>query len=259
MTDVPPAAASPCDAGSSRLPQVGYFPPTSWDGKPDRQPDSPSVLTAVAEEVSPPLARIDTDMFGRMIAAGVLPDMWPVELIDGLLVCRDRRDEGGPIWNYEVRQCYFHEELRHAVEGAIGAVVGERPERRREGRGPVYWGNSSVVMPPYSQTYPDGLLTRGGIDDYRERFPGPADVLLIAEVAGASLDHDRVTKGRVYASAGLQPYWILDTRARTLEVRTDPNPAAGEYRSLATLTAADTAVVPLPTGDASLPLADLFG
>jgi Uma2 family endonuclease len=57
--------------------------------------------------------------------------------------------------------------------------------------------------------------------------PGPADVLLLVEVAGSSLGQDLSTKAKLYARAGIPEYWVLDVENRRMHVHRDP--AAGSY------------------------------
>jgi hypothetical protein len=61
-------------------------------------------------------------------------------------------------------------------------------------------------------------VVRGTPDDYGADHPGPADVLLVVEVADTSLAFDRTTKRILYGAAGIVEYWIVNLAARTLEV-----------------------------------------
>jgi Uma2 family endonuclease len=78
--------------------------------------------------------------------------------------------------------------------------------------------------------------------DYSEDRPTGADVLLIIEVAETSLDYDCGEKADLYAAAGIQDYWVVNLRDRSIEVRRDPG--TGRYRSLQTFTG-DEEVRPL--------------
>ena len=57
-------------------------------------------------------------------------------------------------------------------------------------------------------------------------------MVLVVEVADASLYRDRTTKKQVYARAGIPVYWIVNLPERRIEVYTDPSgPGEGpEYR-----------------------------
>ena len=43
-----------------------------------------------------------------------------------------------------------------------------------------------------------------------DRFPGPADVLPVVEVADSSLDQDRTLKLPAYAAAGIPECWLVN-------------------------------------------------
>ena len=214
-------------------------------------PTAPPVLSAIAAGTAPPPV-LSVARFDRQCAAGVYPPGWDVELLDGTLVLRDRRDtpgryEPGRFEEVGPRHSFFTRRLDELLSPVAAAG------------GCCFRGQMGVSLPPRDGPQPDGLIARGTTADYRDRNPGPADVLLVAEVALTSLAHDRGTKCRVYATAGLPTYWILDVAALRLEVCTNPDLAAGVYRSEVVLTAADTATVPLPGGGVPLPLADLLG
>ena len=67
------------------------------------------------------------------------------------------------------------------------------------------------------------VVLRGEPRDYAARHPGPSDVVLVVEVADDSLKRDR-KKQRIYARAGIGVYWIVNLRARIVEVYTLPGP-----------------------------------
>jgi Uma2 family endonuclease len=51
----------------------------------------------------------------------------------------------------------------------------------------------------------------------------PSHAFLIVEVADSSLAYDRETKGPLYASCGVEEYWIVDVNARRVEVYDEPS------------------------------------
>jgi Uma2 family endonuclease len=63
--------------------------------------------------------------------------------------------------------------------------------------------------------------------------PLAEDVLLVIEVADSTLSRDRNKKGKIYASAGIADYWIVNIRNRCLEIRRDP--CDGSYHSIETI------------------------
>ncbi|MEO8166223.1 MAG: Uma2 family endonuclease, partial [Betaproteobacteria bacterium] len=54
--------------------------------------------------------------------------------------------------------------------------------------------------------------------DYPDRHPKPEQIALVIEVADATLQRDRTLKMRLYASAGVMCYWILNLPDQQLEV-----------------------------------------
>ena len=170
-----------------------------------------------------------------------------MELLGGALVLRDCRDATGSITTVGPQHSFFTTRVRAVLDPlARGAGCYHREEK-------------PLAIPPGDGPRPDGAIVTGDASHHADRNPVAGEVLLVVEVAFRSLNHDRTTKAAVYAAAGLPVYWILDVAARALEVRTDPDPVGGVYRSLVTLTAAETASVPLPGGAVDLPLADLLG
>ena len=79
-----------------------------------------------------------------------------------------------------------------------------------------------------SEPQPDLLLVRSRADRYRSGHPRPEDVLLLIEVADATLAFDRETKLPLYAKHGVPEVWILDVDAERLEIYREPG--AGGYR-----------------------------
>ncbi len=86
-------------------------------------------------------------------------------------------------------------------------------------QGPIGLGHGSEPVP-------DVAVVPGSPDDYRTHHPSRPT--LTVEVAESSLEVDRVTKGSLYARAGLAEYWVLNLADRVLEVYQKPaaDPAA---------------------------------
>lgn len=73
-----------------------------------------------------------------------------------------------------------------------------------------------------SEPEPDIVVAAGPEESYYERHPGPADVLLLIEVADSTLEEDRTVKGPLYASARFPIYWIINLQDQQIEVYTLP-------------------------------------
>jgi len=68
---------------------------------------------------------------------------------------------------------------------------------------------------------PDFAIIRGLSADYVERHPDRADWVI--EVADSSLKFDLSVKAKLYATASIPEYWVLDVLNRQLHVLHSPN------------------------------------
>ena len=88
---------------------------------------------------------------------------------------------------------------------------------------PVGWtvrGQNPLALDDESAPEPDLAVVRGSPADLRHAHPTrPA---LVIEVAESSLQFDRVTKGSLYARAGIADYWIVNLIDRVVEVYREP-------------------------------------
>jgi hypothetical protein len=101
----------------------------------------------------------------------------------------------------------------------------------------VFWraiGDEALVsvrhpirLSEFSEPQPDISLLKFRDDHYRENHPGPADVLLIVEVADSTLRFDRDTRVPLYAAHGIAETWLVDLPGRRL-VR-NRAPVQGNY------------------------------
>jgi len=66
------------------------------------------------------------------------------------------------------------------------------------------------------------MLLRPRGDDYQDRHPVAADVLLLVELSESSLAYDRGTKLALYAKFGVPEVWIVDLRGAAVEVYREP-------------------------------------
>jgi len=99
-----------------------------------------------------------------------------------------------------------------------------------------------------NQPQPDFAVIEGDLEDYRDRHPATA--ALVVEVSISSLSFDRDVKSRIYGDAGIPEYWIVDVEARRVEIRTEPRPGIG-YSSIRLLSPGDKL---RPIADASVEL-----
>lgn len=158
-----------------------------------------------------------TDQYHLMIETGLLKEGAPIELIDGILVRKDRRDSAqdsimtvGPRHS-EVVSDLVALLLQH-VAGTACQVRSQQP----------------IHLPPSHEPEPDVFVTNRRISG---RHPEVNDLVLVVEVAESSLSYDRGTKLQVYSTAGIAQYWIVDLRNRCLEVYTQPDAESAGYQT----------------------------
>jgi Uma2 family endonuclease len=178
-----------------------------------------------------PVHRLSVDDVLRMVAAGVLDEDTPVELLDGILVAVSPKSA-----EHQAAVTLLLRWLR---------ALDDRYDLRVEG--PL------AVPDEASLPEPDLAVVQRAEDLHRH----PTTALLVVEVAVTSQAADTTVKPRLYALAGVPDYWVIDVPRRRVEVRRDPDPDAGVYRSVATL-AAEQMIEPLGIDVAPLDLAAFF-
>jgi Uma2 family endonuclease len=77
-----------------------------------------------------------------------------------------------------------------------------------------------LLLHEHGEHQPDVVLYRA--EEVRGRLPAAGDALLVVEVADTSLPYDRNIKVPLYARAGVSEAWIVDVRAGTVEVHSEP-------------------------------------
>jgi Uma2 family endonuclease len=159
----------------------------------------PAAAPVDADIPDVPIYRLTVEQYHAMARAGILTEDDPVELLEGWLVRK--------MTKYPPHTLVTHL-LRRALERLL----------------PEGWFVSSQepIALDTSEPEPDIFIVRGEPRDYRDRHPGPGDVLLVIEVADTSIRQDRGAKKRVYARAGIPIYWIANLKKRHYEVYTEP-------------------------------------
>lgn len=193
----------------------------------------------------PKVVAMTTTQYQQMVEIGVFPSGTPIELIDGLIVPKNRSAAGEDPMSIGKRHILAVDRLMF-VNRTLPAGFFMRTQQ-------------PIELPPDSEPEPDGSLLRGGSDDYADRLAQPADVVAVFEVADSSLQQDRTTKLRVYADAGIRQYVIINLVDNVVELYRDPVPGTGRYGEPKRLTTADTLVIALtPDQPFSIPVASLL-
>ena len=72
-----------------------------------------------------------------------------------------------------------------------------------------------------SEPEPDIAIVRPPDTRYLKHHPYPEDIYWLVEVADTTLSYDLDTKRKLYASAGIEEYWVIDVTKRQLIVFRD--------------------------------------
>jgi len=79
-----------------------------------------------------------------------------------------------------------------------------------------------IRLDDFSEPQPDVALLKWRDDFYRHAHPMPDDVLLVIEVADATVESDRVYKMPLYAKAGIREAWLIDLPDGKIELYAEP-------------------------------------
>jgi len=207
------------------------------------EPGAPNVFgEAAAGRLE--LLPLSVEQYDRMIEEGILPEDTGVELLDGVLVRKDRGDAGGDPMTVGEAHAYVVKQL---------AYLGLRLDPARL----HLQTQQPVVIPGAGEPEPDAAIVLRPITAAGK--PRAEHVSCVIEVAGTSLERDRTTKLRHYARGGIPQYVILDLHDRTAEEYLQPNPEIGTYGRRITHAAGARLRLRLGGGDGlEVAITDLF-
>jgi hypothetical protein len=145
--------------------------------------------------------RFTVDEYHRMAETGILTPDDRVELLDGEIV------EMSPIGPRHAR-CV--DDLNRLFQ-------------RRAGEAAIVRVQNPIVIGTHHEPEPDIVLAAPRPDRFGDAHPGPRDVLLLVEVADASLIRDRLRKIPIYAQAGIPEVWVVNLPGNAIEVLREPD------------------------------------
>ena len=154
-------------------------------------------------ETTPLLTRhkLTVDAYYRMTEVGILAWGERVELIDGEIIDMPAIGTG-------------HASVVSRINRALVRACGDQA---------IVSVQNPVRLDEYNEPQPDFAVLRPRADFYAAQHPGPADVLLLVEVADTSLRYDRAVKLPIYALAGIPEYWIVNLRDRVIRSYRSPS------------------------------------
>lgn len=179
-------------------------------------------------DVAFPVHALTVDDVYAMLEAGILEENSRIELLDGVLV---EMSPQGPPHAYALRHLMM---LGFPVAAAAGLELSVQ--------GPLDVG-SRISLPE-----PDfAIVPKTSIDRH------PSGAVLVAEMGNTSLRMDLGPKARIYATAGVPEYWVLDVQRREIVVHREPS--GDGYVSIERVGAGDTLTATMVA--LTVPVADL--
>lgn len=157
-----------------------------------------------------PYRLTEADVY-RMVAAGILTEDDRIELWDGQLITMSPI---GPLHANAVRRLT---ERLYASKPPNTMVCVQDP----------------ISLATHYMPKPGLALINREREAADRTHPNPHDIHLIIEVSDTTLESDLGPKARVYASAQIREYWVVDVLAQRVTVHLSPQD--GRYTSVSTL------------------------
>ena len=166
------------------------------------------------------LAPISIEQYHEMLKHGVLREGAPIELLNGMLVWKNRATAGEDpmtIGKPHTVACTNLILLNAQLIPLNAHLRSQNP----------------VTLPTAHEPEPDGVIVAGRDPKrYLAHHPEPADIYCIIEVSDSSLDYDRGDKLQAYAEAAIRQYVIVNLIAMQVEVYEQPAPGEHRFASL---------------------------
>ena len=188
---------------------------------------------------------ITVEQYHEMMRAGILLEGAPIELIDGMIVRKDRGDRGDEIMAGP----------RHS--SAVGSL--DFQLRAVESLGFHCRTQMAIALAPTQEPEPDLAVVRGSRKLFFQRHPSPEEIVAVIEVADSSLNYDRTTKQSLYAAAEIPLYWIVNLVGDILEIYSRPIAEERRYAERCELRSGEMASLEVAPGKAiSVAVGEMF-
>lgn len=180
------------------------------------------------------LVRYSVEQYHEFIASGVIAESVRTELIDGLLVQKDRARAGDDLMTIGDRH-------RMAVLRLSDLAA------QFKMYGCFLQSQLPISIPPRHEPEPDISVVRGTIEDFVDHPPEARDAIFVLEVSDSSLRRDLKVKLPIYAQAMIPEYIVVNLQDNVVLVHRRPE--GTEYLEISRLHRGDTLV--LSTGDSN--------
>ncbi|MDT4952829.1 MAG: hypothetical protein QOJ02_967 [Acidobacteriota bacterium] len=158
--------------------------------------------TEAVQDQTPALRPFTVAEYYKMAETGILCHDERVELIEGRIVKMSPKGIRHAATNDRASNCFG----KHLADRVI--VRNQNP----------------IHLNDASEPEPDLVLAVPQEKGYFDHHPTPPEVLLVLEIADTSLNIDRYTKSRLYATAGIIQYCLVNLQSREIEDYREPGP-----------------------------------
>ncbi len=149
-----------------------------------------------------------------LIEQGKIPEDTTTELIEGMIVKKDRSAVG-------------EDPLSIGDRHRTAVMLLARLDPKFNRHGSFIQSQQPIWLPPRSEPEPDLCVALGSVEDYRNSKPVGGQIISVIEVSDRSLKRDLGTKLTVYARAKVAEYIVVNLVDDIVMVHHDP--ARGKY------------------------------
>ena len=193
-----------------------------------------------------PLVRFTVADILAMLRERILREDSATELLDGLVLFKNRADSGGDVVSHGPRHRLCIRRLTK-LASAIDA-----PDSHAQVQLPLICGEEQMPEPDFA-------IIAGQDESFADKLPSASDATCVIEVADSSYERDLEQKGPIYAAASVPQYLIVNLRNGTVEQYTDADPVSRTYRTKLTFIAGQSVTLHLPGGSQlSVPVTELL-
>jgi Uma2 family endonuclease len=190
------------------------------------------------------LLRITAAQYHDMMEKGIISEGSPTELLDGMIVLKDRSDMP-------------ENPMGHGPKHRLALRLLTRLAARIDSERRHFQLQLPIHLSEYDEPEPDGAIILGPDRQFENHLPTAQDVACVLEVAHSSLERDAADKLAKYAQAGIPQYLIVNLRDSRVEIYEEPGPRSYRRRTLADGT--DVVQLQLGLGEVlAVPAADLL-
>jgi Uma2 family endonuclease len=149
------------------------------------------------------------EQYHDLINCGGIPENPRTELIDGLLVWKDRAKAGEDPMTVGDRHRIAVTQLGQLAPQflALGCFLQTQ---------------QPIAIQPNNEPEPDISIIRGRIEDFVDHPAGPEDTIFVLEVSDSSLRRDLKVKLPIYAQAGIPEYIVVDLQNDVILIHRKP-------------------------------------